>query len=67
MESWWFTINERWIMNELNDKQKLLIHLNEVKQILDTCTSLDDELIGIFQNFNGIIMEDILRPLMDSK
>tara|TARA_R100000742_G_C4213454_1_gene39176 strand:+ start:229 stop:393 length:165 start_codon:yes stop_codon:yes gene_type:complete len=54
-------------MNELNDKQKLLIHLNEVKQLLDTCTSLDDELIGIYNNFNGIIMDDLLRPMMDTQ
>ena len=33
------------MMEELTEKQKLLIHLNEVKSILDNCTSLDDELI----------------------
>ena len=54
------------MMEELTEKQKLLIHLNEVKSILDNCTSLDDELIGIYQNFNAITYEDIFKPLMDS-
>ena len=53
-------------MEELTEKQKLLIHFNEVKSILDNCTSLDDELIGIYQNFNAITYEDIFKPLMDS-
>ena len=53
-------------MEELTEKQKLLIHLNEVKNILSNCTSLDDELIGIYQNFNAITYEDIFKPLMDS-
>jgi|TARA_R100000152_G_C6731895_1_gene156471 hypothetical protein len=53
-------------MEELTEKQKLLIHLNEVKNILNNCTSLDDELIGIYQNFNAITYEDIFKPLMDS-
>ena len=53
-------------MEELTEKQKLLIHLNEVKSILVNCTSLDDELIGIYQNFNAITYEDIFKPLMDS-
>ncbi|ADO98468.1 hypothetical protein HOT69_gp188 [Cyanophage S-TIM4] len=54
------------MMEELTEKQKLLIHLNEVKNILNNCTSLDDELIGIYQNFNAITYEDIFKPLMDS-
>ena len=53
-------------MEDLTKKQKLLIHLNEVKSILENCISLDDEEIGIFQNFNAIIYEDILKPMMDS-
>ena len=53
-------------MEELTEKQKLLIHLNEVKNILNNCTSLDDELIGIYKNFNAITYEDIFKPLMDS-
>ena len=53
-------------MSELTKKQKLLIHLNEVKGILETYTSLEDEEFGIFQTFNGIIMDDIMKPLMDS-
>ena len=54
-------------MSELTKKQKLLIHLNEVKGILETCTSLEDEEFGIFQTFNNIILDDIMKPLMDSK
>ena len=53
-------------MSELTKKQKLLIHLNEVKGILETCPSLEDEEFGIFQTVNGIIMDDIMKPLMDS-
>ena len=50
----------------LTEKQKLLIHLNESKKILEKCTSLDDENVGIFQEFNRIIYEEILRPMVDS-
>ena len=53
-------------MSELTKKQKLLIHLNEVKSILESCNSFNDEEIGIFQNFNAIIYEDILKPMVDS-
>jgi len=40
--------------------------LNEVKSILESCNSFNDEEIGIFQNFNAIIYEDILKPMVDS-
>ena len=53
-------------MEDLTKKQKLLIHLNEVKSILENCNSINDEEIGIFQNFNAIIYEDILKPMVDS-
>ena len=53
-------------MEDLTKKQKLLIHLNEVKSILESCNSINDEEIGIFQNFNAIIYEDILKPMVDS-
>ena len=53
-------------MKDLTEKQKLLIHLNESKKILEKCTSLDDENVGIFQEFNRIIYEEILRPMVDS-
>tara|TARA_Y100000401_G_scaffold72524_1_gene58546 strand:- start:294 stop:470 length:177 start_codon:yes stop_codon:yes gene_type:complete len=53
-------------MEDLTRKQKLLIHLNEVKSILENCNSFNDEEIGIFQNFNAIIYEDILKPMVDS-
>ena len=53
-------------MEDLTKKQKLLIHLNEVKSILENCNSINDEEIGIFQNFNAIIFEDILKPMVDS-
>ena len=53
-------------MQDLTEKQKLLIHLNEVKSILESCNSINDEEIGIFQNFNAIIYEDILKPMVDS-
>ena len=53
-------------MEDLSKKQKLLIHLNEVKSILESCNSINDEEIGIFQNFNAIIYEDILKPMVDS-
>tara|TARA_Y100000992_G_C21108415_1_gene416113 strand:+ start:47 stop:223 length:177 start_codon:yes stop_codon:yes gene_type:complete len=53
-------------MEDLTKKQKLLIHLNEVKSILENCNSFNDEEIGIFQNFNAIIYEDILKPMVDS-
>ena len=53
-------------MEDLTKKQKLLIHLNEVKSILESCNSFNDEEIGIFQNFNAIIYEDILKPMVDS-
>ena len=36
----------------------------EVNKVIDI--SLDDELIGIYQNFNAITYEDIFKPLMDS-
>ena len=53
-------------MEDLTKKQKLLIHLNEVKNILESCSSLDDEEIAYYQNFNAIIFEDILKPMVDS-
>ena len=53
-------------MQDLTEKQKLLIHLNESKKILEKCTYLDDENVGIFQEFNRIIYEEILRPMVDS-
>tara|TARA_Y200000002_G_C22617857_1_gene636811 strand:- start:397 stop:573 length:177 start_codon:yes stop_codon:yes gene_type:complete len=53
-------------MEDLTQKQKLLIHLNEVKIILESCNSLDDEEIAYYQNFNAIIFEDILKPMVDS-
>ena len=53
-------------MEDLTKKQKLLIHLNEVKSILESCNSFNDEEIGIFQEFNRIIYEEILRPMVDS-
>ena len=53
-------------MSDLTEKQKLLIHLSEVKTILETTDSLDNELIRIYQNFNAIIYEDILKPMVDS-
>ena len=53
-------------MEDLTQKQKLLIHLNEVKIILESCSSLDDEEIAYYQNFNAIIFEDILKPMVDS-
>ena len=53
-------------MEDLTKKQKLLIHLNEVKNILESCSSLDDEEIAYYQNFNAIIFEDILKPMVNS-